>query len=135
MIYIYDELEKMKYENYLYIKAIIEKYNKNIIKEHIKYNDRLCNVLSLFLLLVYLYDNKIIEEIYTYNVDDNNKPKIKNIKFNISHCSKAVAVAIDKEENLGIDIEEKIINYKELREYVLSDKELKIKRKVPFYRH
>lgn len=123
MIYIYDSLESIKYDDYLEIKGIIRKYNNRLIKNYISYKDRLNNVLSIFILIIYLYQNNKIEEILTYAYSQKNKPIMNNTKFNISHCSEAIAVAVHNNEEVGIDVETEIYNYNELKKYVLSNNE------------
>lgn len=124
MIYIYDDLENIKYNDYLEMNEIIKKYNEKLIKERICYKDRLNNILSIFIIIMHLHKNDKVDEISTYNYSQKNKPIMRNIKFNISHCSEAVAVAINDNEDVGVDVETRIFNYTDLKKYVLSNNEI-----------
>lgn len=124
MVYLYDELKKIKYDDYKKMKDVIERYNPKLIKNYIKYEDRLNNVISKFILISYLYKIKNIKEIESYIEEKDQKPMMKSIKFNISHCSEAIVVAISN-NNIGIDVETPILNYSELKNLVLSEKEQK----------
>lgn len=68
----------------------------------------------------------IFEKLY-FDYGKNNKPflkKHKNIYFSISHSGKYVSVAADI-NNIGVDVEGYIDDYKTISRYVFSEDEMK----------
>ena len=120
MVYIFNEIDKITYDDYLKIKTINEE-NKKTIKKYIKYEDRLRHEMCIYLLKINTDKNTF----KTFKYNKKGKPTIKNNNISISRCHNGIVVAIDKEE-IGVDIEDYIKEYIITKNLFLSDKEIKL---------
>lgn len=84
------------------------------------------SIISYFLLLRILKENKIKIENTDFTYENNGKPYFTNskIKFNISHSENTIAVAISNSE-IGIDVEKIRKINPNLIKWVYSEKEQK----------
>lgn len=102
MIYFFNDYENFSSEKFLKFlpKNRLEKFNRLKRK-----NDRDNCVIAYLLLRLALKENGI--ENFEIVIGENGKPFLKNDKifFNISHCAKGAAVAIDTAP-IGIDVQE-----------------------------
>ena len=62
-----------------------------------------------------------------FNIDEHGKPSLRDypdIHFNISHCPKAIAVAV-ADNPVGIDVERFVPPKSSLLRYTMNDKEMR----------
>lgn len=102
---IYDNINNYSTNNFKNFYSILSESEKEKFNKLIKDNDKKLLLLSRYLLkqLIeqntnFIYDNTSIK----YN--ENGKPMIENISYNISHSNEYCAVAVSNNQ-IGIDIE------------------------------
>lgn len=120
MVYTYNEIGKITYDDYLKIVSI-NKENKNTIKKFLKYDDRLRHELCIYLLKMNINNNLF----NTFKYNKKGKPLINEYKISFSKSNNGVIIGIDKVD-IGVDIEDyskKCIITKNL---FLSEKEIKL---------
>lgn len=103
MVYIFDELDKFNDKD-------LDKYTVLLSEERINKRDRfkkridkLTSTLAFLLLRYALCKELGNTEIPIFNISRNNKPDLKRIRFNLSHCKDAVMCGLSEEE-IGVDI-------------------------------
>ena len=128
MIYLYDELDNITYDNYLKICNI----NKKKPLKKLKYDDNLKHQLCVFLLKIYLYNNNESDLFDTFCYLKNGRPVIDNYFISFSRCKKGIIFGISKNE-IGVDIESFITNYVLEKNIFLSEKEIELVKKSKDY--
>lgn len=103
MFYIYDNINNYTDNDYQEMYNNLNQFNKDKIDKLVNTNDKKLSILSKHLLKSILSQkyNLDYNNIY-YN--DNGKPFIKGIYFNISHSNEYVVLAFSNNK-IGIDIE------------------------------
>ncbi|MCT4585693.1 MAG: 4'-phosphopantetheinyl transferase superfamily protein [Peptostreptococcaceae bacterium] len=125
MIYYFEEIEKFKEEEFKYFYKFLPKFRKDKIEKLKFFKDKKLSLLGYILFLYGLRVEKRDFSTPIFSYLKYNKPYIKNVFFNISHCKSGV-VCIISNNNVGIDIENIDKNHLSLLDTVMNKNEEKI---------
>lgn len=115
MFYTYDNINSYKDNDYIEMYNSLNIIDKNKIDKLINTKDKKLSILSKYLLKSILSQNYHLDYNNIY-YNENGKPLIKGIYFNISHSNEYVVIVLSNNK-IGIDIEKirevdlNIINY------------------------
>ena len=130
MFYTYDNINNYTKDDYRKMYNSLNQINKNKIDKLKNTRDKKLSILSKYLLKTILSQKYQLDYNNIYN-NENNKPLIKEIYFNISHSHDYVALVFSNNK-VGIDIEKirkvniNIINAfctKNEKRYILNSKD------------
>lgn len=104
MIVLFDELDKFNEQMLLRCTSLSQRWASPLLKDYLRFSDRKCNVLGIILLLQYIFNNRLVNELPSLRLGLYGKPEMRNLHFNISHSSDAVVLLIDQLFPVGVDI-------------------------------
>lgn len=129
MVYLFDDLNAISEEDYnIAYNLLFEERQRRVLKYRQK-KDRILSVFAYILLLYGVSNENLVSKLkkFKFSYNENGKPffiseELKNINFNISHCSKGIACAVSSQK-VGVDIEEYIFEFDKIKDLVLNENE------------
>ena len=123
MVYIFNEIDKVTYDDYLKLKELNNGLAIN--KDYIKYEDRLRHELCIYLLKMYLKSINKYDLINSFKYSNLGRPEINEFKISFSKSNNGIIIGIDKED-IGVDIEDYSKEYIITNNLFLSTKEIEL---------
>ena len=123
MVYIFNEIDKVTYDDYLKLKELNNELAIN--KDYIKFEDRLRHELCIYLLKMYLKSINKYDLINSFKYSNLGRPEINEFKISFSKSNNGIIIGIDKED-IGVDIEDYSKEYIITKNLFLSTKEIEL---------
>lgn len=124
MVYIFDDLQAFTDEDYEKYIVLLSRQRIEKSEKYVRKSDRIVSILAFLLLRYALYHEYNETKMPLFSFGIGNKPYMENInvKFNLSHCNKAVMCGLDNWE-IGVDIQDYQLYEDDMADIVLSEKE------------
>lgn len=123
MVYIFDEIDSFTDKEYEMYTPLLS--DERIVKrDSLIKPDRITNMLAYLLLRFALFDEYGITKMPVFKYGNGNKPYFDpDIRFNLSHCRKAVMCGVTEGE-LGVDVQEWTDEEIQISDMVMTESEM-----------